>query len=460
MEKPNVFLIILDALRADRCFGKDKTSYTPNIDSLIKNGIKFDQVISSTDGTPASIASIFTACHPFKSSLRGGLFYYKLNKNITFLVDILKKNGYHAYATIPDIWFNKEFTPFFENGDSTYPMFQRLHNGLGDKIIRKLESINMKKPWFYYIHLEDSHKPISYPGKFDDEKYGLDEYDRAISHVDFWLGKFLEKIDIKNTLIILTSDHGDYVRSIKYGDKRISFEYRSMAKPVIKISSITPMFLYSLKTRILLGIRNIVTRIKLSKIKNLNLTAYEKRTLFSARSYPDRRLFDELYKVPLVFSGFSIKEEKSISQQVRSMDIFPTIMEMIGITLKHKIDGKSLVELIQGKNLEEEPVYIESCINTKNSSEGAVGIRTPHYKYFRKVNDFEKNIYLYNLQKDPFEENNIAYSNPDTVKEMEKYLQKIISSKDYKKSEKYEREELSEEDTKKVEEELRKLGYI
>jgi len=115
---------------------------------------------------------------------------------------------------------------------------------------------------------------------------------------------------------------------------------------------------------------------------------------------------------------------------------------------------------MQGKKLEEEPAYIESCINTKNSSEGAVGIRTPHYKYFRKVNDFEKNIYLYNLQKDPLEENNIAYSNPDTVKEMEMYLQKIISSKDYKKSEKYEREELSEEDTKKVEEELRKLGYI
>ena len=29
--------------------------------------------------------------------------------------------------------------------------------------------------------------------------------------IDYWLGKFLEKIDLKSTLVVITSDHGEYV---------------------------------------------------------------------------------------------------------------------------------------------------------------------------------------------------------------------------------------------------------
>ena len=37
--KPNVLLLTIDSLRADKVFGNTKTSLTPNIDNLIKNGI-------------------------------------------------------------------------------------------------------------------------------------------------------------------------------------------------------------------------------------------------------------------------------------------------------------------------------------------------------------------------------------------------------------------------------------
>ena len=52
--KPNVFLLTIDSLRADKVFGNTKTSLTPNIDNLIKNGIYFTQTISSADGTGTS----------------------------------------------------------------------------------------------------------------------------------------------------------------------------------------------------------------------------------------------------------------------------------------------------------------------------------------------------------------------------------------------------------------------
>ena len=38
--KCNVLIITIDSLRADRCFGIKKTAETPNIDKLIKNGLK------------------------------------------------------------------------------------------------------------------------------------------------------------------------------------------------------------------------------------------------------------------------------------------------------------------------------------------------------------------------------------------------------------------------------------
>ena len=42
--KPNIFFILIDGLKSDKCHGKNKTSVTPNIDSLIKNWIDMDLI--------------------------------------------------------------------------------------------------------------------------------------------------------------------------------------------------------------------------------------------------------------------------------------------------------------------------------------------------------------------------------------------------------------------------------
>ena len=86
----------------------------------------------------------------------------------------------------------------------------------------------------------------------------------------------------------------------------------------------------------------------------------------------------------------------------------------------------------------------------------AVGIRTKNFKYFRFARDPNKDVHLYDLKNDPFENNNIAESNPNKVKEMESILQTMT-----KIPESYTAEsELTEEETKKIESQLKKLGYI
>ena len=52
MSKPNILLLVIDSFRSDKFFGDKKTSVTPNLDKLTKEGIYFSQAISSA---PASL---------------------------------------------------------------------------------------------------------------------------------------------------------------------------------------------------------------------------------------------------------------------------------------------------------------------------------------------------------------------------------------------------------------------
>jgi predicted AlkP superfamily pyrophosphatase or phosphodiesterase len=36
IKKPNIFFLLIDSFRVDKFYGKNKTSITPNLDSLIK----------------------------------------------------------------------------------------------------------------------------------------------------------------------------------------------------------------------------------------------------------------------------------------------------------------------------------------------------------------------------------------------------------------------------------------
>ena len=58
--KPNILFLLIDTFRADKFSGPEKSSKTPNIDSLIKNGTYFDQAVSCSDGTILSCAGLFT----------------------------------------------------------------------------------------------------------------------------------------------------------------------------------------------------------------------------------------------------------------------------------------------------------------------------------------------------------------------------------------------------------------
>ena len=77
-----------------------------------------------------------------------------------------------------------------------------------------------------------------------------------------------------------------------------------------------------------------------------NLTELEKRNL---RTRAGWYLYDDLVRTPLLFCGSNISEGKLIKNQVGSVDIFPTILDLIGVSqMDEDIDGESFFSIDKG----------------------------------------------------------------------------------------------------------------
>jgi arylsulfatase A-like enzyme len=443
--KPNILFILIDGLRADKIYGLNKSSKTPNIDSLIKNSVYFTQAVSSVDGTFLSLNCILNSVYPFKTGIRAKKIILTENNFFKYLKDF----HYHIYGLIPDLISFQPLTKFFENDDATYngtPPVEHLHDGLGNKIITLLDS-TLSEPWFYYLHILDLHYPHIVPNSFKDKNFGNGDYEQIISSIDVWVGHILNKVDLKNTLIVLTSDHG---MNVPIDNKTITDFEPDLATGLKIGKRIMPKLTHKIGAKLFILLKKIMRDIRLVKA-NRNLNSYEIR---SRLPYFTLSLFDENIRVPLLFGGIGLNP-KIINQQTRSIDIFPTIAQIINMQIKKDlIHGASLVPLIQGQSLPEMPIYLHTMPYEEISSDDKVGIRTSNYKYFRSSHNKEQQIHLYDLIKDPLENQNLSESNYKIINEMEKLLSEISSDSLTT------NQNNDDEETKKIQEELKKLGYL
>ena len=396
--KPNILFIVIDSFRADKFHGLEKTSVTPNLDSLIKKGVYFSNTIPSAPSTIPSICSIFTGNWPFKSITKTGVNYELDDKNSNY-INRLNDLDYATIALIPKAFANSKITKDFDNSFTFNG--GELHFGVGKQVIDVLD--NLTTPWFFYVHLFDIHGAKNYPENFKNKKFGKNHYEQRVSALDVWLGKIInQKISLDNTLVVITSDHsiddGIYTSSLEQLRYNIG-KYRKFphSKKFLQFVHPNPK------------------------------TPYKKRVLNHLLN-PKFDVFDNRFQVPLLFVG-NLIPNGIINQQIRSVDIFPTIYEII-TSNKIKSDGVSLLPLMNDKTSKELPAYLENTPNwTKNNQldTTVVGIRYNDFKYFRAKNNANEKIGLYNLKIDPHEENNLANKQPDKLVEMEKILSEIIN---------------------------------
>ena len=438
--KPNIFFLIVDSFRADKISGSENNSIIPNLDYIKKNGVFFDHAISSSDGTILAYAGLFSSKHPFKTGMRSAKLT-RLCNTISYF-EVLKNYDYNLYGCLPRLAASLEIIPEFENNDEAFlDLFPDTSSKAGEIILKKLEG-NMKEPWCFLVHVTNMHFPIKKPKGFEDEKFGSNNYEKQVSAIDAWIGKVLKKIDLEKTLVVITGDHGSYIQSLKNDSLDIDFQDKGeMQMKISKVArlanpwrnsvtakSVEPKSLESLKMKMFLAREKFNRNKKLKKIKDLNLKPHEIRGLLSQRSNPERFLFDEKIRVPLFMIGSKINQCISISKQVRLIDVFPTICEIVGIPKwEEKVDGISLYPLLENKKMDDLIAYIESTPGVVIETNNVVGIRTDKYKYFRNRYDSDLDIHLFDLENDPFEDDNIAKESKEIVESMECKLQEITN---------------------------------
>jgi arylsulfatase A-like enzyme len=110
-------------------------------------------------------------------------------------------------------------------------------------------------------------------------------------------------------------------------------------------------------------------------------------------------------------------------------DVMPTILDLMGVKAGVKFDGRSLVPLMDGRGLTPEPeFYITECTWMRKH-----GWRTPQWKYIHALEPdfhFKPEVELYDLIRDPQENNNLAEKEPAIVAMLEERMKAHIARRE------------------------------
>lgn len=219
-EDLNVLLISIDTIRPDRlsCYST-KHVQTPRIDALAAKGVVFEKAFAHNPVTLPSHANILLGITPPSHGVHDNS-KFKVKEEFLTLAEYLKDKGYSTGAFIGAFPLDSRFglNQGFDIYDESYPSrlgtmlsFPERDAGQVIKAARGwLEKQSSK--WFLFVHLWDPHVPYHPPVPFS-EAYKDDPYSGEVAYVDSELGKLFDYLEsqegAKNTLIVLTGDHGE-----------------------------------------------------------------------------------------------------------------------------------------------------------------------------------------------------------------------------------------------------------
>lgn len=219
-ENLNIILISIDTLRADHLSPYGYDIDTPTIQKFADEGTTFMDARTPVPLTLPAHCSMLTGNYPAVLGIHDNYNYFQDKGNIT-ISEILQDNNYKTSAFISatpldDMFgFNQGFDNFNDDNISTIATemgsFNIIAEEITDRAINWIKK-NSGNKFFTFIHYYDPHSPYSPPEPYD-EKYNDFPYDGEIAYVDNELGRLFDELNkddiLKNTLVIITSDHGE-----------------------------------------------------------------------------------------------------------------------------------------------------------------------------------------------------------------------------------------------------------
>ena len=269
-ERPNLVLIVLDTVRAGElsAYGYSRPT-TPNLDRLARQGVLFENALSSSSWTLPSDASILTGLLPHQ---HGANWATPIAPSIRTLADDLEVLGYETAGFNANLVYGeagwgigKGFEVYEDDSSSlrhnlavtlagrllVQPLYERLaHPNSFDR--RSAREVNKDiyrwfgrrsgRPFFLFVNYFDTHYPYVAPPPYD-HRFGripdtamrravnfeyrggvpkpllaerdqvIAAYDNCLAFLDDQVGQFLQFLarspERSNTIVIITSDHGE-----------------------------------------------------------------------------------------------------------------------------------------------------------------------------------------------------------------------------------------------------------
>ncbi len=406
--KPNIIFIMADDLGYGDlgCYGQDKIQ-TPNIDKLAMEGMRFTQAYAGSSVCAPSRCSLMTGMHNGHNRVRDniphGIF---LQPDDFTLAELLKQAGYRTggigkYSLgDPGSWgvpLNQGFDYYYGqlNQDQAhfyYPHYlwenDKVELLSGNRAEQKKEYTqdlytekaltfieeNQQHPFFLYLpytipHFSDY--PADTPDYYivpSDEPYSDKEWSQTsknyaamITRLDGDVGKIMALLKEQgidgNTLVIFTSDNG----------------------PLTKVPD-----------------------------------AYEFFDSNGSLKGGKRELYEGGIRVPFIVRWKEEVPESAVSDEIITFwDIMPTFAEIIDYPAEIRSDGISFLPSLSGGAKEDHDYLYWDYGHVRKKYIQAV--RYDNYKGIRNITRDGVDFELYDLAKDPGEENNIANRNADLV---------------------------------------------
>ena len=403
---PNVLLITADDLGPYLgCYG-DKQARTPNLDKLASEGVRFENGYVTQASCSPSRSSIFTGIYPHQNGQIGlSHLGYSMHEGVLTLPAVLKQAGYRTGAIGKVHVKPRALLPFDFRGNwrSRLPKLQRKLGLIGNHegtdrdvpLMAKLASDFIREgagePFFLLVSYFDPHKP------WLDRVRGIPE-------------RLLEPDEVE------------------------SFDFLGIDTPELR-QQLTSY--YNCVARVDYGVGLL--------LETLEKAGYADDTLVifigdhgPAFARAKKTCYEAGLRIPFLlrWSG-QIKGGMVSSALVSTVDIFPTVLETVGIGLDAPLVGQSLLKLARGKPVTwRETLCAEFTTHEPEDFFPMRCIRDGRYKLIAnllpdstnpgarmpveesQLSEFARLVYdryrcppaeeLYDLQEDPTEFNNLA----------------------------------------------------
>jgi len=413
-QKPNIILVVIDTLRADHLpfYGYEKNT-APLLADLANQSIIFENAYTTSSFTTPATASIFTSVFPLEHGLTINTYFEKFNqeekseilitqipKTLTTLSEFIKKAGYQTYGISHNINICKNSG--FARGFDIFKTFSYENLDHGARHLNHeiqdiwVDHVDRSRPFFFYIHYMDPHTPYH-------QKHP-------------WY---------KDTGNKLKNDIAAYDSEISYLDRYI----RSLSQ-LLEWQDNTIVF--------------------------ITADHGEGFLEHGSKGHGDT-LFQEVLHVPLmVYYPQKFPQGLRIPANVNTMDIYPTICELLGEIPDKKFRGRSLLKYFKKNSTISNERYMYAHVIPYYNKKQHPPRKSVIYKEWKYI-EWEDEKRLYNLTNDPGERSNLNKAHPEISGSLQNKLSRFFIS-----CNPYQNEYISIPHTpdQKYVDQLRALGYL